>query len=88
MQGRHSPNESVSSEYLRRFVDRQSVNFVSISSGRAGSKHGVIDRLFGGFDRSEKQWRHRVVADYLDVAVINLSAAWMRTWGAVENAIA
>lgn len=64
---RDSLDDFVLSEYLNRFVDRQSLYCVSIPGCRRGSKHGVVDCLFGGFDRSEKQWRHRAVGNHLDL---------------------
>src|SRR5437764_15202899 len=45
--------DSVFSEYLHSFVDRQTSYRVSISGGRDASKQGDINCLLGGFDRGQ-----------------------------------
>ena len=58
---------SVFLQYLGGFLNRQRLDPVSPPGGCRCPEHGVVDRLLGGFNHREKQRRHRVIRQHLDV---------------------
>src|SRR6202043_2742364 len=60
-------NSSVFLRYVSGFLNRQCLDRVPTSGGGGCSKHGVVDRLLGGFNYRQKQGGHCVIRQYLDV---------------------
>ena len=49
-------------------VQRERLDRVSSASGRGGPKQRVVDRLFSGFDRGEKERRHGIIGEGFEIA--------------------